>query len=54
MLKEAGKTMLALANMSLILFFLNHSLLGKIKINIRTVVFRIFLYIIDLYLVKKE
>jgi len=39
--------------MSLILFFLNHSLLGKIKINIRTVVFKIFLYIIDLYLIKK-
>jgi hypothetical protein len=55
MLKEAGKTMLALANMSLILFFLNHSLLGNI--NIRTVVLAFygetFLYITGLYLIKK-
>ena len=57
MLKEAGKTMLALANMSLILFFLNHSLLGKIKINVRTVALAFygetFLYITGLYLIKK-
>jgi hypothetical protein len=47
--------MLALANMSLILFFLNHSLLGNINIGTVALAFygETFLYITGLYLIKK-
>jgi hypothetical protein len=57
MLKEAGKTMLALANLSLILFFVNHYLLGNLNVDTGVVALvfygETFLYLTGLYLVKK-
>jgi hypothetical protein len=57
MLKEAGKTTLALANMLLVLFVLNHIFLGNLKADSGAVALIIYgetaLYSMGLYLIKK-